>query len=135
MNYGPQTPEIVALIERARSLTARKARQLYAAWAAASDAARDAAQNAASDAARYAARDATQNAASDAAWNAAWDATIYVARDVARDAAWAAAYALVVRDLIGQHGFTHQHYDLLTGPWAQVIGPAHPDDVVPEEKP
>jgi hypothetical protein len=35
-----------------------------------------------------------------------------------------------VRDLIGSYGFTQAHYDLLTGPWARVIGPAHPDDVV-----
>jgi hypothetical protein len=39
-----------------------------------------------------------------------------------------AARALVVRDLIGRHGFTADHYRTLTGPWATVIGPAHPDD-------
>jgi hypothetical protein len=44
----------------------------------------------------------------------------YAARD--------AAEALVVRDLIGRRGFTQAHYDLLTGPWAKVIGPVHPDD-------
>ena len=41
-----------------------------------------------------------------------------------------AAGALVVRDLIGQHGFTQEHYDTLTGPWRKVIGPVHPDDAV-----
>lgn len=51
----------------------------------------------------------------DAAWDAAWDA----ARDAAR--------ALVVHDLIGDR-FTQAHYDLLTRPWASVIGPVHPDD-------
>ena len=55
-----------------------------------------------------------------AARNAAWYA--------ARDATWDATWALIVRDLIGQHGFTQAHYDLLTGPWRQVIGPVHPDD-------
>jgi hypothetical protein len=35
---------------------------------------------------------------------------------------------LAVRDLIGQHGFTQAHYNLLTEPWATVIGPVHPDD-------
>lgn len=43
-------------------------------------------------------------------------------------AARAAAWALVVRDLIGQHGFTQEHHDTLTGPWSKVIGPVHPDD-------
>jgi hypothetical protein len=35
---------------------------------------------------------------------------------------------LVIRHVIGQHGFTQEHYDLLTGPWRKVIGPVHPDD-------
>ena len=39
-----------------------------------------------------------------------------------------AALALVVRDLIGQHGFTQAHYDTFTLPWRTVIGPIHPDD-------
>ena len=42
----------------------------------------------------------------------------------ARDAAW----ALLVRDLIGD-GFTQEQYDLLTGPWRKTVGPLHPDDV------
>lgn len=60
----------------------------------------------------------------DAARGAAWGA----ARDAARDAAWDAAWALAVRDLIDQHGFTQEHYNTLTRPWASVIGPVHPDD-------
>ena len=67
-----------------------------------------------------AARGAAWDAARDAAWGAAWDAAWYAARD--------AAWALVIRDLIGQHGFTQDHYDTLTGPWRRVIGPVHPDD-------
>ena len=47
---------------------------------------------------------------------AAWDA--------ARDAAG----ALVTRDLIGANGYTQEHYDLLTRPWRQVMGPLHADD-------
>ena len=35
----------------------------------------------------------------------------------------AAAWALVVRDLI-----TQEHYDALTRPWRTVVGPLHPDD-------
>ena len=108
MALGPQGPQIVALIGRARELTGEEVRDLNAARDAAWDAARNAAWNAAGDAAGCAARDA------------AWDAARYAARY--------AAAALVVRDLIGQHGFTQAHYDTLTRPWRTVIGPIHPDD-------
>ena len=67
----------------------------------------------------------------DAAWAAAWDAARAAAWDAARDAAWAAAWTaagLLVRDLIGQHGLTQGHYDLLTQVWRTAIGPIHPDD-------
>ena len=124
--YGPQWEAIVALVRRAAVLTADEGRDLAAAWVAAGDAAREAAREAARDAAWAAAWDAARVAAGNAAWvaagNAAWDA--------ARFAAWDAARALVVRDLIGQHGFTQEHYDTLTGPWRKVIGPVHPDDAV-----
>jgi hypothetical protein len=63
-------------------------------------------------------------AARDAARSAAWGA----ARGAAWGVAWAAARGLVVRDLIGQHGFEQHHYDTLTWPWATVIGPVHPGD-------
>lgn len=36
--------------------------------------------------------------------------------------------ALVCRDLIGQRGFTQDHYDTLTYAWRVVVGPIHPDD-------
>jgi len=39
-----------------------------------------------------------------------------------------AALALLVRDLIGRHGFTQEHYDEMTRQWRTVIGPLHPDD-------
>jgi hypothetical protein len=71
-----------------------------------------------------AARDAARAAAWDAARAAAWDAARAAARDAARDAAW----ALVVYDLIGQHGFTQKHYNTLVGPWESVIGPVMPND-------
>lgn len=99
--FGPQWEPIIALVRRAAALTLREAQDLAAA--------------------RVAARDAW-DAARGAAWDAAWDA--------ARGAAGAAARALSVRDLSGQHGFTQAHYDTLTGPWVQVIGPVHPDDTV-----
>ena len=45
------------------------------------------------------------------------------ALDDAWDAVRDAAGALVVRDLIAT-----DHYDILTRPWREVIGPIHPDD-------
>jgi len=42
--------------------------------------------------------------------------------------AWLAVTALVVRDLIGQHDFTQEHYDLLTSLWRATIGPLHSED-------
>lgn len=111
---GPQGEQIAALIDRAGKLTEDEAEKLGASWgdedaeAAAED---SAAWAAARDAARYAARYAAANAAR------------YAAEDTARYAAEDAALALVVRDLISK-----EHYDLLTAPWAQAIGPAHPDD-------
>jgi hypothetical protein len=98
--FGPMGEHVEALIDRALRLTVTEVKELGAAW----------------DAAWYAAWDAAGDAAGDAAWDAAWDA----AGDAAR--------GLVVRDIIGQHGFTQAHYDVLTGPWRKVIGPIHPDD-------
>ena len=88
---GPHGEQIVALIERCKTISLVEAENLYAAGDAAGDA----------------------------------------AGAVARAAAWYAAGAaagLLVRDLIGQHGFTQQHYDTLTRPWRTAIGPIHPDD-------
>lgn len=93
---GPQGEQVAAVIERAGRLTAEEVRRLDAAW--------NAAWNAAQDAARDAAQDAARNAAWDAAWNATWGA--------ARN-----ALALLTRDLISQ-----EHYDMLIGPWRDVIG-------------
>ena len=94
---GPQGPEVVAIIDRARTLTTDELRQLDATW----DATWGATWDAAWDAARVATWDATWDAAWDAAWNAARDA----------------ALATLVRDLI-----TPKQYDLLMAPWRTVIG-------------
>ena len=110
--FGPQWEQVCALVLRAARLTPDEAKELRAAW----DAAWDAALAAAWDAARATDRMTAFEAARDAAW------------DAARAAAWVAARAAVIRDLIGSHGFTQAHYDTLTGPWRQVIGPVHPDD-------
>ena len=130
--FGPQWMLIVALVRRAAIMTDEEKDRLAVAWTAAGYAAWAAAWDAAWDAAWVAAGAAARNAARNAAWVAAGAA----AENAARNAAWnaaqvaagAAALALSVRDLIGQYGLTQEHYDLLTGPWATVIGPVHPDD-------
>ena len=117
---GPQWLAIRDLVRRAAALTPDDAGALGAAWGAAG--ARRL------DAAGYAVRVAARIAAGVSAWYAVRDAAGGVARDAARLAARDAARALVARDLIGRHGFTADRYRTLTGPWATVIGPAHPDD-------
>jgi hypothetical protein len=152
IRFGPQGPHVGALVARAGVITADEAERLaaardaarVAAWAAARVAAWDAARVAARVAAGAAARVAAGAAARVAAWAAArvaagdaagvaagvaaGDAAGVAAWDAAGVAAWDAAWALVVRDLIGQHGLTQAHYDTLTRPWRTVIGPIHPDD-------
>ena len=118
--FGPQWEPIVALVRRSAVLTADECNRLDASWAA-SGAASGVASGAASRAASWA-------ASGDASWAASWAAS----RDASRAASWAAsrdAAALCVRDLIGSHGFTQEHYDILTEAWATVIGKVHPDDV------
>ena len=130
--FGPQWWEIVAVVRRAAVLSGDAILALGtawdAAWGAALDAARDAARDADWDAARGTAWDAARGAAWDAARGAARDADWGAALDADWDAAWGAAWgaardaagALVVRDLIGHHGFTQQHFDILVGPWEKV---------------
>ena len=117
---GPQWLAIRDLVRRAAALTPDDAGALGAAG--------DAAGARRLDAAGYAVRVAARIAAGVSAWYAVRDAAGGVARDAARLAARDAARALVARDLIGRHGFTADRYRTLTGPWATVIGPAHPDD-------
>jgi hypothetical protein len=138
--FGPQGEAVVALIERARTITNAEAKKLYAAWGGTGYAAWDATGHAAWDATWYAAWDAARSAARYAARYAAWNATWYAAWDATwyatwggigyapRDAAGYAAGALILRDIVGTKGWTQDVYDLLTAPWAKVIGRAHPDD-------
>jgi len=131
--FGPQGVEVDALIRRTSQLTAEEADQLS--LDAARDAGWDAAWNAAWNAARDAGRGEAWWAAWDAAWwaagRAAWDAAWYAPAGAlgARRAAATTAAALSMRHLISDHGFTRHHYDTLTGPWREVIGPVHPDDI------
>jgi hypothetical protein len=110
---GPNGREVAALIDRAGRLTPEESEALGAARAAPLAAYQRAPQ--------AAAWSATWSAARNAARIAAWDVAGKVARDAAgnaaRNAAWNAASALVVRDLI-----TPEQFDLLYGPWRDVIG-------------
>ena len=106
--FGPQWREIVALVRAVSGATQQQIVDLAAAWAAA--------------------RDAAWAAAGAAVWAAAGDAVWDAAGAAARDAARDAAGALTIRDLISTNGYTQAHYDLLTGPWRQVMGPLHADD-------
>jgi hypothetical protein len=109
--FGPNGEAVVAVIDRARTLTADELTRLDAAGAAAWDAARAAARAAAWDEAWDAAGAAAWDAARDEAWDEAWDAAWAAARDAAR--------AELVRDLI-----TPEQYDNLTAPWRSVVGGA-----------
>ena len=126
--FGPQGEQVAALIERCRVLSGVEVDRLAVAW----NATRGATRN--RDAAWAAAWDATRAAAWVAARDAAarHAATRHAVRDAVRAATRAAgdaAGALLCRDLIGQApGWDQDAYDLLTGPWRQVIGPIHPDD-------
>jgi hypothetical protein len=113
VTFGPQALEIVALIRRMYELTAGQWDALAAAsqaasWTASWVASRDASWTAS----LAASRDASRAASRDASWTASWTAS----------------WALSLRDLIGKHGFTQEHYDTLTGPWRKVVGKLHPDD-------
>ena len=104
LKYGPNTAEVQALIDKLRTLTVDQARQLDAAW---------------------------DSAWSDA-WNSVWKAAWFAARETARDGGWYVAMsaslsapmpavsdailALLVKDLI-----TPEQFDLLYGPWKQVM--------------
>ena len=129
IRFGPQGPHVAALIARAREITGDEVEKFNAARDAARESARESARDAASKAAGVApGRESAWIAASESAWVAASKAARVTASDAVWGAVWDAARALVVRDLIGQHGFTQAHYDTFTLPWRAVIGPIHPDD-------
>ena len=129
IRFGPQGPHVAALIARAREITGDEVEKFNAARDAARESARESARDAASKAAGVApGRESAWIAASESAWVAASKAARVTASDAVWGAVWDAARALVVRDLIGQHGFTQAHYDTFTRTWASVIGKVHPDD-------
>jgi hypothetical protein len=141
VKYGPQASEIEALISRALNLTTGDIRRfngaipypncgrnhtpgcgrghkLMGAQFVASRVALDAR-----------AADSIRSASAELQDAGTVDGVRIIAGNDARLAARLAVTALVLRHLIGRHGFTRDDYDALTRPWAKVIGPAHPDDV------
>ena len=113
--FGPQALEFVAQIRRMYELTDRQWDRLASSRAT---------LRLASWATSLASWDASRTASRTASREASWEAS----RDASRTASWEASVALNSRDLIGQHGFTQEHYDLLSGPWRTTIGRLHPDD-------
>jgi hypothetical protein len=108
MKYGPNTPAVEAVIERAGRLTPAEAESLVTSRIADRTADRDAAWDAARDAAWYAAWDDARSAAWEAARDSSWDFAWVVV--------WDAVIAEMVRDLISD-----EHYETLMGPWKSVV--------------
>jgi hypothetical protein len=129
--YGPQTAEVGAFLERARTLTIEEVRALSAGWKMGADpsAALDAALSAVQGAGRLANWDEVWYAARDAMWNPKFKSEVGAAWYWAWYAVRNAAYALSARDLITPEGFTRDHYYLLAGPWQGVAGEIHWGDV------
>jgi hypothetical protein len=119
-NYGPQTAEVEALIERVRTTTVEQATALAKKYrdALCYEFARslDAAKEAEDSADRYALREAAWHSAGEAAQDAVWtvkrDTNCRATLFSIRYAVW----ALVVKDLI-----TAEEFEILYGPWASVM--------------
>jgi len=130
--FGPQALEIVAQVRRMYELTMAQWDRLAASWAASWDAAWaaswDAAWAASVAASRAASVAASRTASVEASVDASRDASVAASRTASVEVSRDASLALNSRDLIGQHGFTQEHYDLLSGPWRTTIGRLHPDD-------
>lgn len=115
-DYGPQTEQILALLERCRTLTETEALELEAGYSETYmdgwSQARDAVYEVATDASFSASLAAAEIASSCTSygWMPSW-----------------AALCLGVRDLLGT-----DEYDVISRRWRTVIGPLHPDD--PEAK-
>lgn len=127
-DFGPQTPEIKALIEQVRSIGPFLAEWLFEVWGTCGLHGHSRwldTFGAISDATEEAGRNSERLRAREAVVAAAQEAQV----DEAIDAATDAAHALVVWDLIGQYGLTRTHYDRHTRPWAKVVGPVHPNDL------
>lgn len=122
--FGPQWRELVALIRRAAVITQEEAERIHATCPSA----RTASWTASRIASMSASRIESWTASRIALRIALRSALRIESRIAATYAATNASAALVVRDVIGQHGFTQQHYDTLTRPWRTFVGKLHPED-------
>ncbi len=130
--YGPNWRGVDVVVQTVARATEEQITQLAAAWSAVQNPERVAARD------KVIAWDAVWDAARVAMWDATWAATWESVCDAARvtslceawdsaliatwEAVRNAATAAVVKDLIGQHGFTQEHYDELMVPWIAVFG-------------
>jgi hypothetical protein len=119
--YGPQTEQIEDLLGRLEAATGEQLQQIAVTGADAYASACDAATDAAADAA---------DVYADAAYAATYDVAVDVVGAYAdtAEAAADAAYALAIRHLISEDGFTWEHYRTLIDPVASVLGALHPED-------
>lgn len=122
--FGPQWEAIVGLTRRVTTLVQSDARTLVSYTTSLEQMRHIAAVDAITEASFASERSGMMHAAADAISPSGQD---IFSRDIAREAK-DTAKALVVRDLIGTHGFKQKHYDTLTMPWRTTYGIAHPDD-------
>lgn len=120
--FGPQWEAVVALIRQAATLTQEKGRALAATWGDARWNAWESARESVLIASSGAGKDARRSAAAQASRDSARESVQGLAGHVAGHVAGQAAGALVVADLVGQHGLTQDHIDTLLGPWVSVMG-------------
>ncbi len=116
--FGPNGRHVVAVLDRFKVCTPDEISRLRSSW----DAARTATRDAAWVATRETARETAWVATRDAVWVATWETVRGAVRDAAWETAWETAWGAVIADLVGQHGYTQTHHDLLTGPWRKVVG-------------
>jgi hypothetical protein len=119
---GPQAPQILAVIARAEQVIAAGGGPGWNTYVDTTDAAGGGDTAWAFDAADAAARGALAGIGADSWFWSTIGAGAYGPE----------VLALAARDLIGQApGWTRDAYDLLTRPWSEAFGPAHPADAVP----
>lgn len=119
-DYGPNSENVDRILQRASALTRDEMRLLSesSAWSRTRGVPLSYAHVAVRVAAKAAARENQFMAAFQSAWRAPYGAARSATRCAVRDAATAA----VVSDLVGRHGLTQAHIDILTAPWVQELG-------------
>lgn len=125
--FGPQGRELIAMLERIKTITRAEAKSLKRSG------------NTQKSRAGYEGTLASIRADAVAisanryatGLSVSWTMDDYSLKHItkpAHDAIIQAAKALAVRDWIGRELFSQEYYDFLTRPWRTVIGPLHSDD-------